>query len=152
MSEPSNRAALSGIAHDIAKKVAKNRDPEAEAKAVAWMKEVLKKDPPPGTYEESLRNGVYLCELINAIAPNSVKKIHQKGQAFTVMQNIEAFQKALVAYGVPAEDLFQTVDLWEKRNIPAVTKTIYALSRTAGFKGWQGPTIPYENPAAKMDI
>jgi len=74
------------------------------------------------------------CRLINAIAPNSVKKIHQKGQAFTVMQNIEAFQKALVAYGVPAEDLFQTVDLWEKRNIPAVTKTIYALSRTVSAK------------------
>jgi len=52
----------------------------------------------------------------------------------TVMQNIEAFQKALVAYGVPAEDLFQTVDLWEKRNIPAVTKTIYALSRTVSAK------------------
>lgn len=46
------------------------------------------------------------------------------------MQNIEAFQHALKAYGVPAEDLFQTVDLWEKRNIPAVTKTIYALART----------------------
>lgn len=68
--------------------------------------------------------------MINKIAPGSVKKIHEKGQAFTVMQNIEAFQKAIQKYGVPSEDLFQTVDLWEKRNIPAVTKTIYALSRT----------------------
>lgn len=72
----------------------------------------------------------FVYRLINAIHPGSVKKIHQKGQAFTVMQNIEAFQKALAAYGVPSEDLFQTVDLWEKRNIPAVTKTIFALART----------------------
>lgn len=71
--------------------------------------------------------------MINHIAPKSVKKIHRSGKAFTVMQNIEAFQKALVAYGVPSEDLFQTVDLWERRNIPAVTKTIYALARTVSF-------------------
>jgi len=71
--------------------------------------------------------------VINKIQPGAVKKIHQKGQAFTVMQNIEAFQKALQNYGVPAEDLFQTVDLWEKRNIAAVTKTIYALARTVSI-------------------
>jgi len=42
--------------------VDKNRDPEAETKAVAWMTEVLGKAPPAGTYEDSLKNGAYLCE------------------------------------------------------------------------------------------
>lgn len=45
------------------------------------------------------------------------------------MQNIDMFQNALLAYGLQQEDIFQTVDLWEKRNIAAVTKTIYALAR-----------------------
>lgn len=69
---------------------------------------------------------------MNAIQPNSIKKIRNKvnGQAFTVMQNIDEFNRALIDYGLKQEDLFQTNDLWEKRNIPAVTKTIYALART----------------------
>lgn len=138
------RTAPSGIARDIAAKVEKNRDPDAEAKAMAWLKEVSGRDPPEGKYEDVLKNGAYLCHVINAIAPGSVKKIHEKGQAFTVMQNIEAFQKAIQKYGVPAEDLFQTVDLWEKRNIPAVTKTIYALSRTAEQNGFAGPKLQLE--------
>lgn len=55
------------------------------------------------------------------------------------MENINAVQKAMQKYGVPVEDLFQTVDLFEKRNIPAVTSSIMALGRTCylhpEFKG-----------------
>lgn len=66
---------------------------------------------------------------MNAIQPGSIKKIHSKGQAFVKMQNIEAFCNAMRQYGVSSEDIFQTVDLWEGMNIPAVTKAIYALAR-----------------------
>jgi hypothetical protein len=146
----SNRAQPAGIASQIATKISKNRDPEVERKAVEWMTAVVGHAPPAGSYEDSLKNGAYLCELINALEPGSVKKIHQKGQAFTVMQNIEAFQKALAKYGIPSEDLFQTVDLWEKRNIPAVTKTIYALSRHATHKhGFSGPELKLDTPVHK---
>ena len=40
----------------------KNRDAEAEAKAVAWMTEVVGNPPPEGSYEDSLKNGAYLCQ------------------------------------------------------------------------------------------
>lgn len=33
-------------------------------------------------------------------------------------------------YGVPDIDVFQTVDLWEKKDIGQVTTTLYALGRT----------------------
>lgn len=46
------------------------------------------------------------------------------------MQNIERFQEAAKAYGVPVTEVFQTVDLWERKNIPGVTKCIFALGRT----------------------
>lgn len=46
------------------------------------------------------------------------------------MENINAVQKGMKKFGVPPEDLFQTVDLFEKRNIPAVTSSIMALGRT----------------------
>ena len=39
------------------------------------------------------------------------------------------FQTALKKYGVPEEEIFQTADLYERRNIPQVTLCLYALSR-----------------------
>lgn len=35
-----------------------------------------------------------------------------------------------MAYGVHEVDVFQTVDLWEKKDISQVTTTIFALGRT----------------------
>lgn len=39
------------------------------------------------------------------------------------------FQAALKKYGVPDEEIFQTADLYERRNIPQVTVCLYALGR-----------------------
>lgn len=39
------------------------------------------------------------------------------------------FQKALKEYGVDDVDVFQTVDLWEKKDIAQVTTTLFALGR-----------------------
>ena len=36
------------------------------------------------------------------------------------MENIQSFLAAARSYGVPAEELFQTADLFERRNIPQV--------------------------------
>lgn len=38
-------------------------------------------------------------------------------------------ETAARAYGLPDAELFQTVDLFEKRNIPQVTQCIHALGR-----------------------
>lgn len=40
-----------------------------------------------------------------------------------------SFQKALKEYGVSDVDVFQTVDLYEKKDIAQVTSTIFALGR-----------------------
>ena len=45
------------------------------------------------------------------------------------MENINNFLTAIEKYGVPKTDLFQTVDLYEASNIPAVTATLFALGR-----------------------
>lgn len=42
------------------------------------------------------------------------------------------FQKALKDYGVDDVDVFQTVDLWEKKDIAQVVTTLFALGRTVG--------------------
>lgn len=44
------------------------------------------------------------------------------------------FQKALKEYGVPDIDVFQTVELWEKKDIGQVITTLFALGREVRFK------------------
>ncbi len=68
--------------------------------------------------------------LINVILPGSVKRVAKKGSNFQLMENLAAYQKACKKYGVPEEEIFQTVDLFEARNIRQVVMHLYALGRT----------------------
>lgn len=44
---------------------------------------------PKGDYEDILKDGVVLCQLINKLAPGSVKKIQTKGTNFQLMENVQ---------------------------------------------------------------
>jgi hypothetical protein len=67
---------------------------------------------------------------MNKLKPGSIPKISTTGGQFKMMENINKFQDAIKRYGVPDIDVFQTVDLYERRNIPQVTQCIMALGRT----------------------
>lgn len=77
---------------------------------------------PKGEFEDILKDGVVLCNLMNKLVPGSVKKIATRGTNFQLMENIQRFQAAMKAYGVPQEEIFQTADLFERRNIAQVIK------------------------------
>lgn len=109
------------------------------------METILGAKFPAGVaYEDVLKDGTVLCKLMNVLVPNSIPKINETGGQFKLMENINNFQKALKDYGVNDIDVFQTVDLYEKKNIAQVTDTLFALGRQtykdAGFKG------PYLGP------
>jgi len=118
------------------------RDAGQEKEAKEWIETVLGEKFPPGSYEDALQDGQMLCRLINKLKPGSVAKINSSGGQFKLMENITNFQKAIQAYGVAKIDLFQTVDLWEKKDIAQVTSTIFALGRTTyNHPEWQGPFL-----------
>lgn len=48
------------------------------------------------------------------------------------MENIQRFQAAVKNYGVPQEEIFQTADLFERRNIAQVR--IYEITKYLSFK------------------
>ena len=59
-----------------------------------------------------------------------------------LMENIQAFLVAARKYGVPAEELFQTADLYERRNIPQVVLCLFSLGRvTQLHPEYNGPMI-----------
>ncbi|GLG96276.1 Muscle-specific protein 20 [Gryllus bimaculatus] len=99
-------------------------------------REVRAKFPAGVLYEDYIRDGQVLCEVMNKLQPGIVPKINSSGGQFKMMENINQFQQALKAYGVPDVDVFQTIDLWEKKDIAQVTTTLFALGRTGP---WLGP-------------
>merc|ERR1712013_487308 len=87
-----------------------------------------------GVYEK-LKNGQVLCKLINALESSQVvRKINTNNMAFKQMENIGNFLSAVEKFGVAPADSFQTVDLYEKQNIPSVLSTLHALGRKAQAK------------------
>ena len=118
------------------------RNKEQEAEVLAWIEAVIGEKLPPGNYEDILKDGVVLCKLANKLAPGSVKKIQAKGTNFQLMENVQRFQAAIKQYGVPQEEIFQTADLFERRNIPQVTLCLYALGRiTQKHPEYNGPSL-----------
>ena len=70
-----------------------------------------------------------MFRLANVMQPGTIKRVQQSQMAFKCMENINSFLDAARAFGVPSQELFQTVDLWEKQNLNAVIICLQALGR-----------------------
>ena len=98
-----------------------------------WMTEILEKPLPEGELSEVLKNGCLLCELINKILSNdssiTLKNPTKSTLGFFQMENIEYFIQRARECGVPDSENFQTIDLYEGKNMKQVINCIYSLSR-----------------------
>ena len=60
---------------------------------------------------------------------------------FKQMENINSYTDACRRLGVPEADLFDTVDLFEGKNMNAVVRNLHSLGRVAQQQGFSGPTL-----------
>ncbi|CAL8112713.1 unnamed protein product [Orchesella dallaii] len=130
------------LERQVRAKILGKRDPEQEREAQEWMESILGQKFPAVPYEDALCDGVVLCEVMNKLKPGSIPKINRGGGQFKMMENANNFIKAIEAYGVPKIDLFQSIDLCEKKDIGQVTGCIFALGRTTyRHPEYQGPSL-----------
>lgn len=106
-----------------------------------WIFQTVLKQPlPQESLLDSLKDGVALCELANAIhaadAPGGHPLIAYKKSSLPFMQmdQISQFLAFCRQYGVPEDELFQTVDLYEEKDPAIVYQTIKSLSRYTNKK------------------
>uniref|UniRef100_A0A023FX39 Calponin n=1 Tax=Amblyomma parvum TaxID=251391 RepID=A0A023FX39_AMBPA len=137
-----NRGPAYGLSAQVQNKIAGKRDPALEESIMQWMSAILGQPLPQGDFGDILRDGVVLCNLMNKLMPGCIPKINTSGGQFKLMENITHFQNAAKQWGVPEIDVFQTVDLWEKRNIPQVAQCLMAVGRACyNHPEYRGPCL-----------
>lgn len=72
--------------------IAAKRNPQQDQEAQEWIETVLGKKFPAGElYEDVIRDGVVLCQLINKLVPGAVPKVNTSGGQFKFMENINKY-------------------------------------------------------------
>lgn len=115
-------------------------DPSVVEEATAWIGAVLGA-PLEGTLHEALKSGVVLCNLVNTIKPGACKKPTMKTMAFMQRENIASYLATCTEIGIQGFETFQTIDLFEEKDMKAVVLNVHALGRTAQKLGFDGPKL-----------
>src|SRR5688572_14512573 len=76
--------------------------------------------------------------LVNGLKPDSIRKVNESQMAFKCMENINNFLTKVTELGVPSQEQFQTVDLWERQNLNSVVICLQSLGRKAPNFGKPG--------------
>jgi hypothetical protein len=91
-----------------------------------------------------------LCRLVNILLPGSVKKINDSKIKFKQMENVSNFLKAARKLGVANHDCFETVDLFEQKDLMNVIKCMVALGHAVQKNPhYKGPVLGKKEPQAE---
>ncbi|ORZ06841.1 kinase-like domain-containing protein [Absidia repens] len=82
-----------------------------------------------GEIYDALKDGVLLCRLINKVRPGTIKHVGQKDLSFVKMDNITSFLQGAKQIGLMDNQLFETSDLFEGKDMLAVMDTVLVLEQ-----------------------
>ncbi|XP_071369815.1 transgelin-like [Centroberyx affinis] len=130
-----------GLSREIQSKIEKKYDPELEEKLTEWIiaqcgPTVGQPEPGKTGFQNWLKDGCVLGQLINSLcgANKPIKSTKVSTMVFKQMEQISLFLNAAEKYGVTKTDIFQTVDLYEGKDLAAVQRTLMALGSLAVTK------------------
>ncbi|KAJ3161776.1 hypothetical protein HDU86_006547 [Geranomyces michiganensis] len=140
---------------DIVEKKKAAQHSENQAAAVDFLESTIGRKLPDTSLHLSLRNGVILCEFINKLRPGSIPVISTREAPFLQMENINRFLNASKALGLKGHELFQTVDLYEGKDLQQVIITILTIARVVAGTALKTrapeQTNPYRDQVIRTD-
>uniref|UniRef100_A0A4W5KPQ6 Transgelin n=2 Tax=Hucho hucho TaxID=62062 RepID=A0A4W5KPQ6_9TELE len=133
-----NKGPSYGLSREVQSKIDKKYDQDLEERLTEWIiaqcgAGVGQPEAGKTGWQNWLKDGCVLCELINSLSSGNkpIRKIQSSGMAFKQMEQISQFLNAAEKYGITKTDMFQTVDLWEGKDLAAVQRTLMALGSLA---------------------
>jgi ankyrin repeat protein len=106
-----------------------------QAECKSWIETVLGQPIPSNDLFQELRSGVVLCNLMNTLFPGSVKKINKSKFGAHQIENVGTFLNCLRKVDMKEAELFEPLDLHEKKNMMKVFKCLYGFSELLVGKG-----------------
>ncbi|KAI5187481.1 Ras GTPase-activating-like protein IQGAP2/3 [Nematocida homosporus] len=104
-----------------------------------WMERTIGEEIQTNSFEEALRDGVYLAKLVKVFMPELVPRIFTDPVLqYRHTDNINAFFSFTRSVGLSYVFLFELVDLYEKKNPPRVIYCIHALAHLLAKKSVAG--------------
>jgi hypothetical protein len=134
---------LYGLDAELEIKMQAKRDLQFEKEIAVWIEKVSAQTLQyPDDIAKSLKSGIVLCRLINAIQPNAIRKINTRPIALMEVENIQLYLKACWKLGVPSSDLFVSSDLFNQKDIPQVLQNVVSLARVVQtLPNYKGPKL-----------
>jgi hypothetical protein len=137
-----NGTPLYGLDKELNDKKNAKYDPGQEREVREWIEQVTGEKFKSSSFHESLKNGQLLCKLMNKLKPGCIPKVNNSNMPFMQMENIGYFLKAATDVGLRNTDTFQTVDLYEDKNVPKVIQSLMILgSLSQKLPNYHGPKI-----------
>ena len=103
------------------------------------------------SFGDALKDGVILAKTINSLKPGTIRQINASKMPFKQMENISNFLKACRVIGVNEFDLFETVDLFELKDVGLVVNCIHSLGRASQKGGLGGGKVRCESGHGKRE-
>nr|CCA27984.1 conserved unknown protein putative [Albugo laibachii Nc14] len=132
-----------GLDAELAQRATERYDYGMEKDAQVWIESITELQIGE-SFGEGLKNGVIICHLVNKIHPGIVPRIEVKSKiTFRLMENVSSFLKACRTIGVSEFDLFETVDLFELKDLGVVVRCLHALGRAVqkNYPDFDGPKL-----------
>jgi len=106
-----------GLDREVRQKIASSYDVREEDEVRAWIVRLLKNDvfkDKEGGLMDQIQDGVILCQLAERVTGQRLGWKASR-MSFVQMENISLFLQAAEAIGVPPQERFMTIDLYEKK-------------------------------------
>jgi len=121
-----------GMDRELKAKMEEKYTPEMRAKGKAIVERILGITLESDDLQEELKSGVVLCKMMLAVNPGSIPAPKTSKMPFIQMENIASYLNGCQAMGLAVPDQFQTVDLFEGKNMGAVVQNLEAFARKCG--------------------
>ncbi|CAI4224233.1 unnamed protein product [Auanema sp. JU1783] len=133
MEQHYHRPRPSGLAGAVLDKQASKFNENEARFLLEWIKgltnESIDTNGSRDNFREQLKDGQLLCKMVNAVQPGTIKKIMKPMSNFNCLENINQFSAAARKFGVIDEETFQSVDLFDGRDLFSVSVTLQSLAR-----------------------